>query len=315
MLIVGEGPHVLTLAYYALCTNTDLKVDIAVPEGEKFIDKLLGTGSPFTERMLTSLGCNILTLRDVKDLAAYDKIIDVMSYTFPEPGDHTCVEGLGALEAALAEKHGLPLHVPENHLDSDVAKYVMKRCSKIVETQCERPLCITYGQKHVDHPKCMYVGYGMSTRQGGILTDPVNVHRHCILVGLVLGLRLDEDIRDIPTWRGARIENVEILTLGLTTSELLKRGIMTTSISISTEDAYIKLLTVYRQNIAGVQVASASQVEQYMSTLYGLYVADKYTVLKKMLFLPTLFRLSFRTWIDSLVELSIREMYWLFYTT
>jgi len=317
VLVAGEGPHVLTLAYYIAMTNPDAHVTIALPEEGSFRDQLLGIDPIFTERSLTALGCEITTLRSI-DVSRFDRIVDVMSYSVDVEGDHDCVVGLGTIEQALAQKLNLPICITEEQLDSDVLKYVSARAREKIREHCTKPLKVRYGIKHVEHRGCTYVGYGLEVRYGvcrGVLKDVINVHRHCILTGITIGLNLNVDIREVPFWHGAALGKIEILTIGPTTRSMLDRGIMTTSISMSTEDSYMKILAVYRQNIVGVQIVrEEGTIENIAAPLYSMLVSDKFDALRRLLFTPVLFRGGLRTWVDHMIEMSIREMYWLFYT-
>ncbi len=317
MLVAGEGPHVLTLAYYILMTNPDVQVTVALPEEASLRDEVLSIEPLFTERSLSALGCDITTLRSV-NLSMFDKIIDVMSYSVNIEGDHDCVMGLGPVETMLAEKLNLPLCVTDEYLDSDVLKYVSARTDKIVQNRYSKPLKVRYGVKHVEHRNCTYVGYGLEVRYGvcrGLLTDVINVHRHCILTGLATGLGLNVDLREVPFWKGACLGKVEVLAVGPTTRAMLDRGIMTTSISLSTEDTYMKVLAIYRQNVIGVQVArECGKVDDIVAPLYSMLTADKFDILRRLLFVPALFRGGLRTWVDQMIEMTVREMYWIFYT-
>jgi len=326
LLVVGDDPQVLTLAYYVLTLNPDIDVTVCYTREDKpFRDVVLELSPVHSERLILSLGGDVRSLSEA-NLDNFDLIVDVMSYSIKgEIKDH--VLGVGTVETAIAAKRDLRIIVPENTdlLDGDVLKYLAARLGDKIEISGRSTggdtVTVRYGVKHLEHPKCKYVGYGYRLRFIGTeleVTDPAYVYRQCIAAGVAIAMNipLDDVVGRAPYWRSVLARDYACLVLGPTSSQIVKTGKTVTSIPLTVDKCYLKLLCLYRQNIVGAQVVGPVQeVQVKAEMMYSLVVSTRdYSVLSRLVFYPTLPTVELRGWVDMLIESSLKEMYWLFYT-
>ncbi len=321
MLIVGNDPQVLTLAYYALVLNPEVEVTVSYTrENKPFYDELLDIKPAHTERLVSSLGAQLLSIREVK-LQDFDLIIDVMSYHIQdEPRD--VVSGAGTIETLLATKRNLRLNIPResNLVDKDMLKYIYSRLRDFIELSkdIDKPT-VLYGVKHVNNLHCLYIGYGYKCNIAGItleVTDPVYVYKQCIFAGIAIAMKLPlEELSRAPYWRSLILRDYVYFIFGPTSSQIIEKGKTPTSIPLTVDKCYLKLLCLYRQNIVGFQIAGLhSDVDIKSKVLYSLAVSSRdYSMLTRLVFMPAIPAYELRTWSDLLIEASIREMYWMFY--
>lgn len=310
ILIVGDDPQILALAYYILKISTDHDVTIAYTREDKvFKDEVIGLEVPFTEKHLSSLGCRIERLTDI-DPSSYDLKIDFLSYRIEgyERGDY--VLGLGPIEVKIAEAKNVPIYAEENYydVDSDIMRYIKQR----VELKRRyRPVRVIYGVRHIEKPD-LEIGYGSTSRFQSINTmfkDPICILRHCIYTSVLVVMGMLDKVHEFPSWLSFKLNNLQIVKYGPSSEEILRRGFSPTTITFTVDDVYIKVLSLYkRPPIAFQCVGPHEQVPDKISMLHGLVSSSMSTVLMRILSIPSLF---YRSWIDVVVEMIVRECFWL----
>ncbi len=327
VLIAGDDPQVLTLAYYILAINPEAEVTIGYTREERtFRDDVLNIEPVHRERLVTSLGAEILPLRDI-DKENYDVLVDVMSYRV-EGGQGDAVLVSGGLDTLIASRRGLRmLFLRDSDLiDSDVLKYVRSRHGDLVcIVESERDYAnmdvtkVVYGVKHIEDERCVYVGYGYRYRFEGVdleVTDPAYVYKQCVLAGIVIAHNLPLDsIRRAPYWYALQIRDTWCLIAGPTSRQIAKTRRNVTSVPLTVDECYLKVLCLYKQGIIGYQVVGPrDDVRSKAALLYSLITSGgDYYSLSKLIFVPSVPSTDLRTWVDVLLESSVKEMYWIFY--
>ncbi len=310
ILIVGDDPQILALAYYILKISTDHDVTIAYTRDDRtFKDDVIGLELPFTERHLSSLGCRIVKLSEI-ELSSYDLKIDFLSYKVEgiEKGDY--VLGLGPIEVKIAETKGIPIYVDENfsELDSDIMRYIEQR----VELRRRyRPIRVIYGIRHIERPD-LEIGYGVTSKFQGINTifrDPLCILRHCIYTSVLIVTGKLNNVYDFPSWIAFRLGNLQIVKYGPSSSEIFRKAISPTTMMLTVDEVYIKILSLYkRPPIAFQCVGPQESVVDKISMLHGLVSSSMSSILMRILSIPSLY---YRSWIDVVVEMIVRECFWL----
>ncbi|NPA22709.1 MAG: hypothetical protein GXO23_00220 [Crenarchaeota archaeon] len=311
ILIAGNDPQILVLAYYILKLSTDHDVTVAYTrEDNPFKDDVLGLTSPYTERHLSALGCRIEHLNKV-NVDLYDLKIDFLEYKIEnlEKGDY--ILGLGPIEIRLSEKLRLPMY-PEDtrEIDSDVIRYVRRR----IETKRRyRPIRVTYGIGHISRPD-LRIGYGAISRYFNTATvfkDPSCIYRHCIYLAALLTTKRLENAHNFPAWFNIKFGDLALTKYGPSSEEITERGISPTAIVYTVDDAYVKVISIYKSCPLAFQCVGPSDiVVSKVILLYGIVSSSLTEALVRLLAVPS-FSDVCRSWLDSIIEMIVRECFWL----
>jgi len=292
--------------------STDHDVTIAYTREDKaFKDELLSFDVPITERNLTSLGCRFEKLSNL-DLSSYDLRIDFLSYKIDgiERGDY--VLGMGPIETKIAEIKNIPMYVEEDKIDidSDIMRYIKQR---VEFKRRYRPIRVVYGIQHIDRPDIM-IGYGAPSRFQGIDTifrDPVCILRHCIYSSISIVTGRLSDIYSFPSWISFKLKDLQVVKFGPSGSEIVRRSISPTVVTFTIDDVYVKVISLYkRPPIAFQCVGPHNNVMDKVSMLFSIVSQSMNSLSMRILSIPSL---SYRSWIDVVVEMVIRECFWLVY--
>ena len=324
VLVIGEGPLPLTFTYYVINLNPRFEVHVAyVREDKPFEDTYLNLKPIVTEKYLESYGCEIISLKDV-DFKNYDIIYDITWYELSGniDGDFYSLNPITSILSNIKNKvvYVVKSEVEEK-FDSDVLKFLMKatdRLSIVDRVERVENYCTVKVKKHVEYENTKFIGLGQEVTYLNvkfIVDDLLYAYRLTILEAI--NLALNTSIKPSIFWRSYDFGNVKSLIVGLTTKNIMKSfGKMPTTLSLTQDDTYIKLLTLYKQRgLVGYQIVSSSidKVNAYGRSFYSLLQLISDDVPSRLLFVPRIFNQQFRDVEDVLIEGLIKEMYWMLY--
>ncbi len=268
-----------------------------------------------SERYLQSLGCEIINIRDVKDFDKYDIVIDFMTYNVEFKEEYDYVEGFGYIEHKISSKYRIPIKPTEDDIDSDIITFLDRRG---LLGSGKNKIVVKYGIKHIDNAD-LYIGYGAFSKFQNFKStfkDPFNIYRHVIYISLILAFRKDlSNIEMFPTWFLVPIDKYLVYRFGPVSSDIFKLGISPTSISLTIDNVYMKILTCYGKFPFSIQcVGSFEDVSSKLSLAYSIVSTCIEDPIIKLLSIPSIPESeNLRSWVDMFIECILRESYWIYY--